>query len=124
MKLKNNNTPECDSSSELDKNISRLVKLAGDSNQPGRAFRRLLIGSALNELKQASANKRREDENITVKSNWLEKTMGWAAMVAAACGAGLAFVVAALLKVNTFLTATVIMTMFVNWLNYLGGLIL
>ena len=50
--------------------------------------------------------------------------MGWAAMVAAACGAGLAFVVAALLKVNTFLTATVIMTMFVNWLNYLGGLIL
>jgi hypothetical protein len=108
----------------LEKNISRLVKLAGDSNQPGRAFTKLLVGSALDELKQASAKKKREEENITVKSNWLEKAMGWAAMVAAACGAGLAFVVAALLKVNTFLTAMVIMTMFVNWLNYLGGLIL
>lgn len=107
----------------LEQNISRLVKLTGDSNQPGRAFTKELVGSALDELKQVSEKKKRQ-ENITVKSNWLEKAIGWAAMFAAACSAGLAFVVAALLKVNTFLAATVLMTTFVNWLNYFGGLLL
>jgi hypothetical protein len=107
----------------LEKNISRLVKLTGDPNQPGRAFMKELAGLALDKLKQVSAKRKRE-ENIPVKSNWLEKAMGWAAMFAAACGAGLAFVVAALLKVNIFLSAMVIVTIFVNWFNYLGGLIL
>jgi hypothetical protein len=115
MKFKENN---------LEKNISRLVKLSGDSNQHSRAFTKLLVGLALDELKQVSVKRKREEENVTVKSNWLEKAIGWAAMFAAACGAGLAFIVAALLKVNTFLAATVLMTTFVNWLNYFGGLIL
>ena len=59
-----------------------------------------------------------------MKISWLDQTIGWAAMVGAACAASIAFVVAALLKVNSCLAAMGIMTMFANWLNYLGGLVL
>ena len=49
MKSENNN---------LEKNISRLVKLAGDSNQPNKAFTDSLINRAIDELTQRQAQPR------------------------------------------------------------------
>jgi Flp pilus assembly protein TadB len=102
--------------SQLDENTSRLVKLADDSNKPGKALTESLINNALGELKQLKMAKNQE---ITDVSRW-EKTMGWAAMVAAGCGAVLAVVASALLKVNFLLEAAVILTMSFNWLTYIG----
>jgi hypothetical protein len=103
-----------------DENISRLVKLADDSNKPGKAFADSLINDALGELKRLKTEKKQK----VINAGWWEKSMGWAAMFAAACAAGLTFVASALLKINFFLQAVVILTMFFNWLIYLGGLIL
>ena len=106
--------------SQSDENISRLVKLTDDSNKPGKALVESLINNALSELKKLNIAKKQEIINVS----WWEKTMGWAAMFAAACAAGLAIVASALLKISFFLEAVVILTMFFNWLTYLGGRIL
>ena len=103
-----------------DENISRLVKLAGDSNNPGKAFTDSLTNDALGELGRLKAARRQEITNIS----WREKTAGWAALFGAACAAGLTFVASTLLKINIFLQAAVIATAFFNWLTYLGGHIL
>ena len=103
-----------------DENISRLVKLADDSNEPGKAFTQSLINDALGELKRLNIAKQREPINVS----WWEKAVGWAAMFAAACTAGFAVVVSALLKISFFLEAVVIATAFFNWLTFLGGHIL
>lgn len=103
-----------------DENISRLVKLADDSNEPGRAFTQSLINNALGRLKRLNIAKKQELINVS----WWEKAAGWAAMFAAACTAGSAVVVSALLKISFFLEAVVIVTAFFNWLTYLGGYIL
>jgi hypothetical protein len=103
-----------------DENISRLVKLADDSNKPGKAFTRSLINNALGELKRLKTAKQQEIINVS----WWEKTAGWAAMVAAACAAGFAIVISTLLKINFLLEAVVIVTAFFNWLTYIGGHIL
>ncbi len=103
-----------------DENISRLVKLADDSNRPGRAFTRSLITNALGELNRLKTAKQQEITNVS----WWEKAAGWAAMFAAACSAGFAIIVSALLKINFFLEVVVILTMLFNWLTYLGGYIL
>jgi hypothetical protein len=120
MKQEDNNLSYCSSVSQSDENISRLVKLANDSNKPGKAFVESLINNALGELNQLKTAKKQE----IMKLSWWEKTMGWAAMVAAACAAGFAIAVSTLLKINLFLQAIVILTMFFNWLTYLGGRIL
>jgi hypothetical protein len=99
-----------------DENISRLVKLADDSNKPGKAFTRSLINNALDELKRLKTAKQQEIINVS----WWEKTAGWAAMVAA----GFAIVISTLLKINFLIEAVVILTMFFNWLTYIGGYIL
>jgi hypothetical protein len=99
-----------------DENISRLVKLADDSNKPGKAFTRSLINNALGELKRLKTAKQQEIINVS----WWEKTVGWAAMVAA----GFAIVISTLLKINFLLEAVVIVTAFFNWLTYIGGHIL
>jgi hypothetical protein len=99
-----------------DENISRLVKLADDSNKPGKAFTDSLINNALGKLKRLETAK----QHIS----WWEKSMGWAAMFAAACAAGFAFAVSVLLKISFFLEAAFVLTMFYNWLTYLGGRIL
>jgi 3-oxoacyl-(acyl-carrier-protein) synthase len=103
-----------------DENISRLVKLADDSNKPGKAFADSLINDALGELNRLKTAKRQEITNVS----WREKTMGWAAMFAAACAAGLTFVASAVLQINFFLQTVVIVTAVFNWLAYLGGHIL
>jgi hypothetical protein len=47
--------------------------------------------------------------------------MGWAAMIAVACGAGMAFAVSVFFKMNLLLEIIVVLTMVFNWLDYLGG---
>jgi hypothetical protein len=123
MKRKEDNLSHDDSSAQLDQNISRLLKLADGSNRPGRAFAESLIDRALGELKRSAVIKKNRQHAI-VRGNWLEKAIGWAAMVAVACGAGLTIVVSALLKMNFLVQAVVVLTMFFNWLTYLGGRIL
>jgi len=124
MKPKDDNSFYYNRIIQLDKNISRLIKLADDPTKPRKAFTESLISNVLGELNRSVAAYERTRENILMKVGWLDKAVGWAAITAAACVAGLAFVVAALLKVNTCLAAVAVMTMFANWLNYLGGLIL
>jgi len=115
MKQNDNNLSSDDSVTQLDKNFSRLLKQADESNKPGRNFTELLINGALDELKKA------EVKNITIRTNWLERAMGWAAMIAVACGAGLVVVISVFLKMNLLLEIVVVLTMVFNWLNYFGG---
>jgi hypothetical protein len=120
MKQNNNNISNDDSVTQLDKNFSRLMKLTDRSNKPGRKFTESLVNSALGELKQMKVQKAGA-KDIAVRSNWWEKTMGWAAMVAVACGAGMAFAVSVFFKMNLLLEIIVVITMVFNWLDYLGG---
>jgi hypothetical protein len=120
MKRHNDNLSSDDSVTQLDENLSRLLKLSGQSNKPSRTFTESLINDALNELKQLDA-KKAESKKITVRFNWLEKVMGWAAMIAVACCAGLVVVISVFLKMNLLLEVIVVLTMVFNWLNYLGG---
>ena len=120
MKQNNDNLLGDDSVTQLDKNFSRLLKLSGESNKPGRKFTESLINGALDELKQLEVEKA-EAKNTTIQSGWLEKAMGWAAMIAVACGAGLVVVISFCLKMNLLLEIVVVLTMVFNWLNYFGG---
>ena len=78
MKSKDNN---------LEKNISRLVKLAGDSNKPTKAFTDSLTDNALGELKKAGSGHKRERKDKTMKVSW-KRTLSWAAMIMIVCGLG------------------------------------
>ena len=120
MKQNNDNLSSEDSATQLDRNFSRLLKITGESNKPGRKFTESLINDALNELKQPHV-KKAESKNVIFRSNWLEKAMGWAAMIAVAFGAGLVVVISVFLKMNLLLEIVVVLTMVFNWLNYLGG---
>jgi len=120
MKQNDDNLSNDDSVTQLDKNFSRLLKLSDQSNKPGRTFTESLINGALNELKQLEV-KRAEAKNITIRSNWLEKVIGWAAMIAVACGAGLVVIISVFLKMNLLLEVIVVLTMVFNWLSYFGG---
>ena len=119
MKRTDDNLSSNDSATQLDKNFSRLLKLTGESNKPSGTFTESLINDALNELKQLEV-KKADSKNITIQSNWLKKTMGWAAMIAVACGTGLVVVISVFLKMNLLLEVIVVLTMVFNWLNYLG----
>ena len=120
MKRKNDNLTSDDDVTQLDKNYSRLLKLTADSNKPGRKFTESLINGALNELKKMDVE-RVEVKNIAIRSGWLARALGWAAMIAVACGAGLVVVISVFLKMNLLLEIVVVLTMVFNWLNYLGG---
>ena len=120
MKPNNDNLSSDDSATQLDKNFSRLLKLTSESNKPGRIFTESLINGAVNELTQTEV-KKAEAKNVTIRSDWLEKIMGWAAMIAVACGAGLVVVISVFLKMNLLLEIVVVLTMVFNWLNYFGG---
>jgi len=86
MKSKENN---------LKKNISRLVKLAGDSNQPNKAFTDSMMKDALDELKAAGRKHDRSDKSI--KINWI-RALSWAAAILIVCGVGLSILVPKLNK--------------------------
>lgn len=120
MKQDNDNISNDDSVTQLDKNFSRLLKQAGNLKKPGRRFKELLIGDALNELKQQQVEKA-EAKNLTIRSNWIERIIGWAAMIAVACGAGLVIIISVFLKMNLLLEIVVVLIIVFNWLCYLGG---
>ena len=120
MKRINDNLSNNDSATQLDKNFSRLLKLTGESNKLSRTFTESLINDALNELKQLDVEKAKS-KNLMFLPNWLEKTVGWAAMIAAAFSAGLVVMISVFLKMNLLLEIVVVITMVFNWLNYLGG---
>lgn len=109
MNRKNDGSPFDDSAAQLDKNLSRLVKLADDSNIPSKAFSRSLIDNALGELERLECQTKREQRHKIIQLNWPKKVMGWAAMFAAACGAGLVIILSTLLKINTFLAVIVLL---------------
>jgi hypothetical protein len=114
MKRGSDNLSRRDRGAPLDENISRLLKTASDSTQPSRRFTESLIDSALLELSE------KDKAYQAIRFDWLEKTMGWAAMVAAACSAGLAVAASILLKMNFAVQAVVVSTVIFNWLTYLG----
>lgn len=120
MKRENDNLFKKDSATQMDKNFSRLLKLTGESNKPSKTFTESLINNALNELKQQDV-KKAESKGVIILPNWLEKTVGWAAMIAAAFSAGLVVMISVFLKMNLLLEIVVVITMVFNWLNYLGG---
>jgi hypothetical protein len=120
MKQNNNDISNDDSATQLDKNFSRLLKLTDQSDKPGGKFTESLINSALKELKQPQVEKVGA-KTVTIRSIWLERVIGWAAMIAVACGAGLVMVISILLKMNLLLEIVVVLTMVFNWLSYLGG---
>jgi len=120
MKRTNNNLSNNDSATQLDKNFSRLLKLTGDPNKPGRTFTESLKNDALNELKQPDV-KKAESKNVMVRPNWLDKAMSWAAMIAVAWGAGLVVVISFFLKMNLLLEVIVVLTIIFNWISSLGG---
>ena len=72
MKRNNDNLSSGKFVTQLDKNFSRLLKLSGESNKPGRKFTAELINGALNELKQPEVETA-EVKNATIRTNWLEK---------------------------------------------------
>ena len=82
MKQKNDNLLCRDSQAQSDRNISRLVKLADDSNKPSRAFTESLINNALGKLEQLKTVRKREEKSMIIKVSWWEKAMGLAAMIA------------------------------------------
>ena len=121
MKLKNDNLLCRDSLAQSDRNISRLVKLADNSNKPGKAFTESLINNALGKLEQLKTVSKREEKSIIIKVTWWEKAMGLAAMIAVVCLAGLCFLVS---QINSSFAVIVLTVMFINRFIYLGGLIL
>ncbi|MFC1739309.1 von Willebrand factor type A domain-containing protein [Planctomycetota bacterium] len=67
----------------LEKNISRLLKQAGDSDKPGKVFTDSLIEKALDKLKQPAAGHKREAKDRPMK---VIKIFASAAAVIVICG--------------------------------------
>ncbi|MHC4570603.1 MAG: hypothetical protein ACYS0C_00815 [Planctomycetota bacterium] len=124
MKRENGNLLHCNSMSQSEKNISRLVRLAGDSNKPGGAFTESLINDALSDLEQSAVGNKQEEKAIIVKLDWRKKVVSCAAMIVVVCIAGFSILISNLVKINSFFAMIVLIGMFVNWLVYIGGLIL
>ncbi len=87
MKKKDNN---------LEKNISRLVKLTADSDKPSEAFTESLIDEALQEFEHGGQGRTREGRKIDMKVTF--KTFAWAAVILVACGVVFSIVVSSLQK--------------------------
>jgi Ca-activated chloride channel family protein len=69
----------------LKKNISRLVKLAGDADNPSREFVDSVMEDALDELKTPGAGAKREKRDKSTRSKWL-KVFAYAASILIVCG--------------------------------------
>ncbi|UCC21844.1 MAG: hypothetical protein JSW23_08520, partial [Planctomycetota bacterium] len=64
----------------LEKNISRLVKLAGDSEKPAKAFCDSVVEGAMSELERAGRGEKREEGGKTMKINF-KRILSWAAVI-------------------------------------------
>ena len=117
----NDNLHSEESPDLLDKNLSRLLKLAKVTEKPDKAFIDSLIANAIGELKRSEV-KGNQRKRIIPVIGWLEKTVGWAAMFAAAVGAGMVSIVSMFFQLNSILAAANAVTVFVNWLNYFKGI--
>lgn len=119
MNYDNGDSLQNDCSTQLDRNISRLLKTASDTSRPSARFTESLIDRAVDELRPAQA----ADHNRTLAVSglpWLRKSLGWAAVLAAGCSAGLVVIASILLKMNLLLQAAVVLTVLFNWFTYLG----
>ena len=76
MKSKENN---------LEKNISRLVKLAGDADKPSKVFADSVMKDALDELKMPKAGRTRKRIGKSVRVKWL-RIFAYAASIIVVCG--------------------------------------
>jgi hypothetical protein len=114
-----NNSPDNDDSTSLDQNIARLLKTVGTSSRPGARFTESLVGCALGELKQ-SLGSAADKPYVQARFIPFEKSFGWAAMMAAACSAGLAVTASILMKMNFVLQSIIGLTMISNWFTYIG----
>lgn len=119
MKDNYNNVPRSDDSTPLDRNIARLLKTADTSSRPGVKFTESLVSRALDELEQ-SRGADRDKPCSPVRVIRLKKSFGWAAMVAAACSAGLAIMASIFLKMNFVLQSIIGLTMLFHWFTYIG----
>jgi len=86
MKSKDNN---------LEKNISRLVRLTGDSDKPSKAFTDSLVDEALNKL--GGAGRKREEKDKTMK---VKKILAYAASIIVVCGVVIALTMPKLARVS------------------------
>ncbi|UCD00022.1 MAG: hypothetical protein JSW66_09090 [Phycisphaerales bacterium] len=119
MKDNRDNPPGNDDSTPLGQNIARLLKAAGTSSRPGAKFTESLVSRALDELKQ-SRGSAGDKPYGQARFTRLEKSLGWAAMVAAACSAGLAIMASMFLKVNFVLQSVIAIVMIFNWFTTIG----
>lgn len=115
------NLSDNNSDTPLDRNISRLVKLADSPDQPSRAFTESLIDNALSELNRSDPGVNRNQRKMTVTISQWEKV---AAMIAVVCGVGFGIFVSILAHLNSVFAGIVLIAMFVNWFVYYGGLLL
>lgn len=106
----------------LEKNISRLVKLTGDPQQPGKGFLDETIRAALGTLSGPPIAEDAQNGR-TLAGVKLDRIMGWAAMVTVVWGAALQLLLSNLMRMNPLVAATALVAMVVNWLVYLGGFI-
>ena len=121
MKINENNASGNNSDTQLDNNISRLVKMAERPDRPGKEFTGSLINNALSELRKSDSGADRESSNVMVIFSQWEKV---AAMIAVICSAGLGFLVYILAQVNSLFAAIVMISMLINSIIYYGELIL
>jgi hypothetical protein len=119
MKDRSDNLARDDGSAQLDQNISRLMKAASNSSRPGARFTESLIDRAVAELRRTQAAGQSRT-SWAFGPAWLEKSLGWAAVVGAACSAGLAIIASILLKMSFVLQAAAVLTVLVNWFTYFG----
>ncbi len=119
MKQNDDNLTGSDGSSPLDQNLSRLLKAASNSSRPSERFAQSLIDRAVDELMQTqAAGKNRM--SWAFGPVWMEKSLGWAAVVGAACSAGLVVIASILLKMSFLLQAVVVSTVLFNWFTCFG----
>ncbi len=85
----------------LEKNISRLVKLTVDSDTPSEAFTNSVVEGALAELDEAGADRARGTRKKTMKTKWMKITV-WAASILIVCGAVIALMFPRLNRVRQY----------------------
>ncbi len=119
MKHDDDNLPGNDCFTQLDENLSRLLKAASNSSRPSARFTQSLIDRAITELMQTQAT-RQDRASWAFGPAWLEKSLGWVAVVGAACSAGLVVIASILLKMSFLLQAVVVSTVLFNWFTCFG----
>jgi hypothetical protein len=121
MKTDENNSFSNNPDTQLNNNISRLVKLAENSEKPGKEFTESLINNVLSELRKSNSGADREPSNMMIIFSQWEKV---AAMIAVVCSAGFGFLVYILTQVNSLFAVVVMVSMLINSIIYYGELIL